>query len=55
MKILKTCWQWFWKQSWLNKIVIVGLLAVAIPFSLPTVVSWFRPTIVKVGVAFYTY
>ena len=55
MKLLKKCWQWFWQQSWLNKIVLVGLLAVAVPFFLPTVVSWFRPTILKVGVAFYTY
>jgi hypothetical protein len=55
MKFLKRCWQWFWQQSWLNKIVLVGLLAVAVPFFLPTVVSWFRPTIIKVGVAFYTY
>jgi hypothetical protein len=55
MKVLKKYWQWFWQQSWLNKIVLVGLLAVAVSFSLPTVVSWFRPTIIKVGVAFYTY
>lgn len=25
------------------------------PFFLPTVVSWFKPTLVKVGVAFYVY
>lgn len=55
MKILKTCWHWFWRQSRLNKIIILGLFAVAVPFVLPTVVSWFRPTIIKVGVAFYTY
>lgn len=55
MKTLKTCWQWFWRQSRLNKIIILGLFAVAVPFVLPTVVSWFRPTIIKVGVAFYTY
>lgn len=55
MKILKTCWHWFWRQSWLNKIIILGLFAVAVPVVLPTVVSWFRPTIIKVGVAFYTY
>jgi hypothetical protein len=28
---------------------------VIVPFFLPTVVAWFRPTILKVGVAFYTY
>lgn len=55
MKILQTCWHWFWRQSRLNKIIILGLFAVAVPFVLPTVVSWFRPTIIKVGVAFYTY
>jgi hypothetical protein len=55
MKILKRCWQWFWRQSRLNKIIIVGLFAVIVPFFLPTVVAWFRPTIIKVGVAFYTY
>jgi hypothetical protein len=55
MKVLQKCWQWFWRQSWLNKIVIIGLFAVAVPFALPTVVAWFRPTMVKVGVAFYTY
>ena len=55
MKVLQKCWQWFWRQSWLNKIVIIGLFAVAVPFFLPTVVAWFRPTIIKVGVAFYTY
>lgn len=55
MKILQKCWQWFWKQSWLNKIIILGLFAVVVPFFLPTVVAWFRPTMIKVGVAFYTY
>jgi hypothetical protein len=55
MKILQKCWQWFWRQSRLNKIIIVGLFAVVVPFFLPTVVAWFRPTIIKVGVAFYTY
>ena len=48
-------WKWFWQQSWFNKIVILGLLAAVIPFFLPTVVAWFRPTMIKVGVAFYTY
>lgn len=55
MKILQKGWQWFWRQSWLNKIIILGLCAVVVPFFLPTVVAWFRPTMVKVGVAFYTY
>jgi hypothetical protein len=55
MEIFKTCWGWFWKQSRLNKIVILGLFAAVVPLFLPTVVAWFRPTMVKVGVAFYTY
>jgi hypothetical protein len=55
MTTLKNCWHWFWRQSRLNKIIILGLFAVIVPFCLPTVVSWFRPTIIKVGVAFYTY
>lgn len=55
MNILWKGWQWFWRQSWLNKIIILGLFAVVVPFFLPTVVAWFRPTIIKVGVAFYTY
>ena len=38
-----------------SKIIIVGLFAVIVPFFLPTVVAWFRPTIIKVGIAFYTY
>ena len=55
MKLLKGWWRWFWRQSRLNKFVIVGLFAALVPFLLPSVVSWFRPTILKVGVAFYTY
>lgn len=55
MKVLQQCWQWFWRQSRLNKIIILGLFAVVVPFFLPTVVAWFRPTLIKVGVAFYTY
>jgi hypothetical protein len=55
MNILKKGWQWFWRQSRLNKVIILGLFAVVVPFVLPTVVAWFRPTIIKVGVAFYTY
>jgi hypothetical protein len=55
MNLLAKSWKWFWQQSRLNKIVIVGLFAAIVPFFLPTVVAWFRPTMVKVGVAFYTY
>lgn len=55
MKLLKRWWSWFWRQSRLNKVVIVGLLAALVPFLLPSVVSLFKPTILKVGVAFYTY
>ena len=55
MDILRKGWQWFWRQTLLNKLIILGLFAVAVPFFLPTVVAWFRPTMVHVGVAFYTY
>lgn len=55
MGVLKSCWNWFWGQSVFNKIVIVGLFAAFVPFVLPTVVAWFRPTMIHVGVAFYTY
>lgn len=55
MDWLKQCWKWFWDQSVFNKIVIIGLFAAFVPFVLPTVVAWFRPTMVHVGVAFYTY
>lgn len=55
MGILKRGWDWFWGQSVFNKIVIIGLFAAFVPFVLPTVVAWFRPTMIKVGVAFYTY
>ena len=55
MNPLADSWQWFWRQSLLNKIIILGLLAALVPFVLPTVVSWFRPTMIKVGVAFYAY
>lgn len=55
MEWLKRCWNWFWGQTVFNKIVIVGLFAAFVPFVLPTVVAWFRPTMVHVGVAFYTY
>lgn len=55
MEWLKKCWRWFWGQSVFNKIIIVGLFAAFVPFVLPTVVAWFRPTMIHVGVAFYTY
>jgi len=55
MGVLKQCWNWFWGKSLFNKIVIVGLFAAFVPFILPTVVAWFRPTMIHVGVAFYTY
>jgi len=55
MKFLERWWWWFWQQSWLNKVAIIGIIAAAVPFFLPTVVSWFKPTLIKVGVAFYTY
>jgi hypothetical protein len=55
MNLLADSWRWFSRQSFLNKVIILGLVAAAVPFFLPTVVSWFRPTILKAGVAFYTY
>ncbi len=55
MGVLKKCWSWFWGQTVFNKIVIVGLFAAFVPLVLPTVVAWFRPTMIHVGVSFYTY
>jgi hypothetical protein len=55
MAWLKTCWNWFWRQSILSKVAILGLFAAFVPFVLPTVVNWFRPTMIHVGVSFYTY
>lgn len=55
MGVLKKCWNWFWGQTVFNKIVILGLFAAFVPFVLPTVVAWFRPTVIHVGVSFYTY
>ena len=55
MKLLKRWWRWFWLQSRLNKVVIVGFLAALVFFLVPVVVSWFMPTPIHVGVAFYTY
>ncbi|MFY4728763.1 hypothetical protein [Nitrospira sp. BLG_2] len=55
MDWLKRCWKWFLGQSVFNKIVLIGLFAAFVPFVLPTVVAWFRPTMIHVGVAFYSY
>ncbi|MBL8036094.1 hypothetical protein ACYX34_00335 [Nitrospira sp. CMX1] len=55
MESLKKGWAWFWRQSVLSKVAILGLLAAFVPFVLPTVVAWFRPTMIHVGVSFYTY
>ncbi len=55
MESLKKGWTWFWRQSVLSKIAILGLIATFVPFVLPTVVAWFRPTMIHVGVSFYTY
>lgn len=55
MAWLMKCWNWFWRQSLLSKVAILGLFAAFVPFVLPTVVNWFRPTMIHVGVSFYTY
>ena len=55
MESLKKGWVWFWGQSVLSKVAILGLLAAFVPLVLPTVVAWFRPTMIHVGVSFYTY
>src|SRR4029077_2537241 len=55
MMLLKEWWRWFARQSRLNKIVIVGFLSALVLFLVPVVVSWFKPTPIHVGVAFYTY
>jgi hypothetical protein len=55
MESVKKGWTWFWRQSVLSKVAILGLIAAFVPFVLPTVVAWFRPTMVHVGVSFYTY
>lgn len=55
MESLKKGWTWFWRQSLLSKVAILGLIAAFVPFVLPTVVAWFRPTMIHVGVSFYTY
>ena len=55
MTLLKGWWRWFGQQSRLNKVVIVGFSAALVFFLVPVVVSWFKPTPIHVGVAFYTY
>jgi hypothetical protein len=55
MMLLKEWWRWFRRQSRLNKVVIVGFLASLVLFLIPVIVSWFKPTPIHVGVAFYTY
>jgi hypothetical protein len=55
MTLLKEWWRWFWRQSRLNKVVIVGLSSSLVLFLIPSMMSWFKPTPVRVGVAFYTY
>src|SRR6185295_20285653 len=55
MMLLKEWWRWFGRQSRLNKIIIVGFSASLVLFLVPLIVSWFKPTPMHVGVAFYTY
>src|ERR1041385_6107494 len=55
MTRLKEWWRWFKRQSWLNKVIIVGLSSSFVLFLIPLTVSWLRPTPIHVGVAFYIY
>lgn len=55
MILLREWWRWFGRQSRLNKVVIVSFLTALVLFLVPLVVSWFKPTPIHVGVAFYTY
>jgi hypothetical protein len=55
MMVLKEWWRWFGRQSRLNKVIIVGFSSSLVLFLAPLIVSWFKPTPVHVGVAFYTY
>jgi len=55
MILLREWWRCFGRQSRLNKVVIVSFLAALVLFLIPLVVSWFKPTPIHVGVAFYTY
>ena len=55
MTRLKRGWRWFGQQSWLNKVIIVGVLTAVVLPLVPLVMSWVKPPLVRVGVAFYTY
>jgi hypothetical protein len=55
MALLKEWWRWFKRQSWLNKVIIVGLSSSLVLFLIPLTVSWLMPTPIHVGVAFYIY
>jgi len=55
LSLLKGWWRWFGQQSRLNKLIIVGFSASLVFFLVPVVVSWFKPTPIHVGIAFYTY
>lgn len=55
MNLLRGWWRWFARQSRLNKVVIVGFSSALVLFLVPEVVSWFKPTPIHVGIAFYTY
>lgn len=55
MNLLREWWRWFWRQSRINKVIIVGFSSALVLFLIPLAVSWFMPTPVHVGVAFYTY
>ena len=55
MMLLKEWWRWFGRQSRLNRFIIVGFLSSLVLFLVPLTVSWFKPTPIHVGVAFYTY
>ena len=55
MTLLKEWWRWFGRQTRLNKFILVVFSASLVLFLVPVVVSWFKPTPIHVGVAFYTY
>ncbi|HKO30792.1 MAG TPA: hypothetical protein VJU54_06615 [Nitrospiraceae bacterium] len=55
MTLLKEWWGWFRRQSWLNKVIIVGLSSSLVLFLVPLTVSWLMPTPIHVGVALYIY
>ena len=55
MTLLKEWWGWFRRQSWLNKVIIVGLSSSLVLFLVPLTVSWLMPTPIHVGVALYVY